>query len=366
MARIAGIDVYLHVTFLLLLAYFAFVGWQGAGGIGALFFATLVILLFGCVLLHEFGHAFAGRFYGINTPDITLLPIGGVARMDKMPDQPMEEMVVALAGPMVNVVIALGLGLVMLVSGILNVGLLLSAFSGNLNAFPNLPTALLHILLLNNVILVVFNLVPAFPMDGGRVLRALLAMTMPFPQATQLAAAIGKTLAIGFAVIGLLYSPMLILLAAFVFIGAQQEARSVQLRSMTNGVGIREVLITHFKSLSPHASLHDAIDALLSSYQHDFPVVDESGRYLGLLTRTEMLGSVRQSGFDIEVAMIMRRDIQPVPLSIQLEEAMQRLEAETVSALPVVDTFGRVIGLLASENISEMVLVREAISGSGR
>lgn len=210
-ARFAGIDVRIHVTFLLLPAYFGFLGWQEAGARGALEEIAFIGGLFLCVLLHEFGHALAGRRYGIRTPDITLLPIGGVARMETIPEKPSMELVIAVAGPAVNVVIALCLAVVLVATG------------GILEGPDTTMRIQLHNLLVVNCGIVLFNMIPAFPMDGGRVLRALLAMKFSHLTATRVAARTGQAMACGFAVLGFVANPMLVLIALFVFNGAQEE-----------------------------------------------------------------------------------------------------------------------------------------------
>ena len=210
-AKISGIDIRSHLTFLLLPAILGYAGWRDAGWPGAVGEVSFIAALFFCVLLHEFGHALAGRRYGIRTPDITLLPIGGVARMERIPDKPSMELVIAVAGPAVNVAIALVLGGVLMLTG------------GILSGPENTPRVMLHNLLLVNCGLIVFNMIPAFPMDGGRVLRALLAMKFSHLGATRVAARTGQVLACGFAVLGFFGNPMLLLIALFVFNGAQEE-----------------------------------------------------------------------------------------------------------------------------------------------
>jgi Zn-dependent protease len=213
-ASVFGIEVRIHVTFLLLLAWYWFRGYQIAGLSGSIQAVLFILALFACVLLHEFGHAFAARGFGIRTPDITLLPIGGVARLNRIPDTPWQELVVAIAGPLVNVLIAAVLFFVIHeTAGLHQVEYLES---------PKIE--FLAKLLIINVWLVLFNLIPAFPMDGGRVLRALLAMVMPYTRATLIAARIGQGLAIAFAIFGFFGNPFLILIAYVVFVGAQQEA----------------------------------------------------------------------------------------------------------------------------------------------
>jgi stage IV sporulation protein FB len=218
-ARIAGIDVRIHITFLLLPLYFGWVEWQAAGPAEAAGAVLFILLLFFCVLLHEFGHALAGRHYGVQTPDITLLPIGGVARMLAIPDKPSEEFVIAVAGPAVNVVIAAILAPVLWLTG--------GLFSGPAGEFREI----LHNLLLVNLGLLVFNMVPAFPMDGGRIFRSLLAMKIRWTKATRIAGRTGQVLAGLFCVGGFLEgNPMLILIGFFVFSGAQEEIRFANCR----------------------------------------------------------------------------------------------------------------------------------------
>ena len=219
-ASIFGIEVRIHLTFLLFLVWIWFSYYQVAGFAGAVQGVLFILALFACVLLHEFGHAFAARGFGIETPDITLLPIGGVARLSRIPDKPWQELVVAIAGPLLNVVIA----------GVLIFVIHTSATLEQLEYLENPRVELLAKLASVNVMLVLFNLIPAFPMDGGRVLRALLAMVMPYARATQIAAWIGQGLAVVFGIFGIFGNPLLIFIAFFIFFGAQQEVAMARWR----------------------------------------------------------------------------------------------------------------------------------------
>lgn len=220
-ASIFGIEVRIHVTFLLFLVWIWFSYYQVGGVTGAVQGVLFILALFFCVLLHEFGHAFAARAFGIQTPDITLLPIGGVARLNRIPDKPWQELIVAIAGPLVNVFIAAVLILVVRKSAALD----------QLEYLESPRIELLAKLASINVMLVLFNLIPAFPMDGGRVLRALLAMAMPYARATQIAAWIGQGLAVVFGIFGIFGNPMLIFIAFFIFAGAQQEAAMARVKA---------------------------------------------------------------------------------------------------------------------------------------
>jgi len=213
-ASFFGIEVRIHVTFLLFLAWIWFSSYELEGSSGAVKGVLFILILFACVLLHEFGHALAARAFGIRTPDITLYAIGGVARLNRIPDKPWQELIVAIAGPLVNVVIA----------AVLIFGIHVTAGLQQVEHLESPRIEMLAKVASLNVMLVLFNLIPAFPMDGGRVLRALLAMTMPYARATQIATRIGQGLAIVFAIFGFLGNPILIFIAMFIFVGAQQEA----------------------------------------------------------------------------------------------------------------------------------------------
>src|ERR1700720_3971390 len=264
--RIAGIQLRIHVTFLLLIGWLAF-GFYGEGGTAAAISGVvLLLLLFLCVVLHEFGHALAAKSFGINTPDITLLPIGGVARLERIPEEPKQELVIAAAGPAVTAIIALCLFVVIAARGGTDFGA--SVQSGDLvvNIFKI------------NVWLLLFNLIPAFPMDGGRVLRALLATRLSYARATQVAATVGQGFAFFFGIVGLfgipgLFSanPFLIFIAFFVYIGASQEAALAQMRDVSRRFPVSSAMVREFRSLPESATLEEAVDALLATSQHDFP-----------------------------------------------------------------------------------------------
>ncbi len=350
--RIVGIDVRVHITFLLLLVFLG-LGYFAAGGLpAAIHGVAFVSLVFLCVLLHEFGHALAAKRYGIRTPDITLLPIGGLARLERMPEKPSEELVVAIAGPLVNVAIAL----------------LLFPFAQGFfhpEIIEKADVGLLPKLFAANVMLVLFNLIPAFPMDGGRVLRAFLAMRMDYARATGLAASIGQ----GIAVVGGLWAlmnglPMLVLIAVFIYVGAQSEAAFAQLKGLSSSLRVQAATVTSFKSLPLHATLNDAIEMLLATSQHDFPVLGPEGEVRGLLTRNDLLVALRKSGADTPVAEVMQVNVPSVHHTMLFDRAMLVLQESGCPALPVVDSAGRLIGLFTPENVSELLLVQSALARS--
>src|ERR1700737_3033779 len=280
--RIAGIQLRIHITFLLLIGWLAFGYYAEGGSAVAAARVVFILLLFVCVVLHEFGHAFAAKAFGINTPDITLLPIGGVARLERMPEEPLQELIIALAGPAVNVVIALCLFLVIGTRGLLNPE---TVQGGDMIAQ----------LLTINVVLVLFNLLPAFPMDGGRVLRALLATRLSYARATQIAANIGQACAFVFGFLGLIGNPFLIFIALFVYVGASQEAALAQMRNVSRTFPVSSAMVREFRTLPKDATLEEAVDALLATSQHDFPVVDENGGVAGILTRHDLIAALRKN-----------------------------------------------------------------------
>jgi Zn-dependent protease len=351
--RVAGIEIFIHWTFLLLIGY-VLINYLGAGktlavAIKAVF---LILTVFGCVLLHELGHALTAKRYGIATRDITMLPIGGVARLERMPREPRQELLVAAAGPAVNVVIA----------GLLFVFLLV--FYGGIDlsdAFAvegNFLAQLMHV----NVFLVLFNLLPAFPMDGGRILRALLATKLDYARATTIAARVGQVLAVGFAIAGIFGpNPFLFLIALFVFIGAEAESRMVQMTTTFRGLRVRDAMMTKFRALSPDDTLATAAHELLAGSQHDFPVTDGNG-VIGLLTRQDLVRGLAERGPTAKVSEVMRSDCGLVNETDLVEKTYETLRQQNCSSLPVARD-GQLVGMITLENITEWVMLKNAVDG---
>lgn len=357
--RYAGIDVYLHVTFLLFLAFVATAqgvaeGTLRAAWSGAAFFAAVFL----CVLLHEFGHAMAARRYGIRTRDITLLPIGGVARLERLPDRPLQELWVALAGPAVNVGIA----------AVLAALLLVSSHPLGLPGLDWVQASFVPRLLLVNVILVLFNMVPAFPMDGGRVLRALLALRMDYARATRIAAALGQAVALVFAGIGLFGllggqgNPTLLFIAFFVWIGASHEAGAAQLRSALGGARVGDAMLTQYSVLRPDESLGRAVDLVLAGSQQDFPVA-EGRRVVGVLTRQRLLAALSEHGRGYPIAAAMDRNFLAANLDQPLEDLLTASAGHPPRVVPVL-VRGELAGLLTWENVTDFILIRSALRAS--
>jgi stage IV sporulation protein FB len=355
LATIAGTEVRVHLTFFLLLLFVAVQGTAGGQGYqGALYAMVLVSTMFFCVLLHEFGHVFAARLYGIRTPDITLLPIGGVARLERMPRTPSHELVVALAGPLVNVIIAAGIA----------IGLGLSVRLDPNFSF-NLKGGFWQHLMTWNILMVVFNMVPAFPMDGGRVLRALLAMVTDYGRATRWAAKIGQGLAALVVVIMLwsgTFQPFLLLIAFFIFVAAGQEASVVTQQEATRSLLVRDAMQTEFHALPPDAELRLAVDHLLAGTQQDFPVLDWQGGMQGMLSRTRLISALAEFGLGHTAQSVMEACGPSVFPVTPLTEAMDLLREKSCPAVAVVDPVsGRLVGLLTGENVGELLMVREAL-----
>jgi len=306
------------------------------------------------VVLHEYGHALTARRYGIRTRDITLYPIGGVARLERMPDRPIEELWVALAGPAVNVVIAALLFGWLVLTGGLEPLAGLSLTSGSF----------LERLMLVNITLVLFNLLPAFPMDGGRVLRALLALRLEYTRATQIAASIGQGMAFLLGFWGLFNNPLLLFIAFFVWIGAAQEASMVQMRQALGGIPVSRAMLTDFRTLDAGDRLSRAAEHVISGSQHDFPVL-EGERLVGLLTRDELMRALARAGQDGPVVAVMRRDLPVVDSHEMVETALLRLQEASAHTLPVVHA-GRLVGLITSENVTEYLMIRSALRSALR
>lgn len=351
--RIAGIDVHVHFTFVLLLAWMGLSHYLAGGMEAAIRGLGLILTLFGIVVLHELGHSLAARRFGIETRDITLLPIGGVARLERMPEEPHQELVVALAGPAVNVALAAGVFLLSLGEDVLPVD----------ETFRALPSFMSQIFWVN-VGLAVFNLLPAFPMDGGRVLRALLALRMDYVRATQIAAGIGQGMAWLFGLLGLLFNPFLVFIALFVWIGAAQEASMVQMRAALDGIPVRNAMITDFRTLDPNDPLSRAVEHILAGFQQDFPVV-EDGRPVGVLTRNDLAAGLAQRGPDARVGDVMHRGCATTDPREMLQVAFARLQDQDCHVLPVVQD-GRLLGLLTGDNVAEVLMIKEALREARR
>ena len=351
----AGIGIYVHWTFFLLIGWIVLADQNDpAGPAGTAENVGFVLAIFGCVVLHELGHALMAQRFQIKTRDITLLPIGGVARLEHMPMEPAKELLVALAGPAVNFVIAGGLYLIALSRG----GV------APFDATWATTAPVLDRMLWINLALGLFNLLPGFPMDGGRVLRALLGFRMSFEQATEIAAQVGQMTAILFAVVGFFSNWFLIFIALFVYMGAQAEAHMVHIRSIIQGVPVSAAMLREFTTLSGTDTLGHAVDHILAGSQQGFPVM-ENDQLLGILPRNDLLKFVALHGREKHVDEFMRQQCESVDDSEPLEKVLDRMQQGDCGMFPVVHD-GQLVGVITSDNIGEWLMSRAKLHDSAR
>ncbi|HEY3823788.1 MAG TPA: site-2 protease family protein [Bryobacteraceae bacterium] len=354
MGQLAGIDLRIHATFVLLLGWIGASYWIAGKSMGTMLAGIgFILALFACVVLHEMGHALAARGFRIKTRDITLLPIGGLARLERMPEEPGQELWIAAAGPLVNVAIAVVL-----------FGWLMLAHAWE--PFSHLRVAtgpFVERLFVANIWLVLFNLIPAFPMDGGRVLRALLATRMAYPKATRIAASVGQGLALVFAIVGLFSNPMLLFIGLFVWIGASQEAGAVQMKSALSGIPVRAAMLTDFQMLHSGDTLADAIRMTLKGSQRDFPVI-ERGRLIGMLTRSDMLAGLEEYGEDYPVTLAMQSGFPVAESAETLETVFERLRESAGKTVAVIDDT-QLVGLVTMDNLGEFLVIEATLQKRG-
>lgn len=346
--RVGETQVRIHITLLLFMLWYGWEGWRGGGSTGAIEEVLFLALLFLSVLLHEFGHIFAARHFAIPTPEILLTPIGGIARIARMPEKPIQELIVALAGPLVTVLIIVLIGLWLNVTGHF-AEVLTPAF---------VEGSLLQALLWTNILLLAFNMIPAFPMDGGRVLRAALASRLGLLRGTQIAARVGQALALGFAYLGIQYSPMLLLIAVFIFFGAETEFAAIRNRQTGAELTAERLTLVDVQSLLPETTIEEAIRHLATVDQRAFPVVTSDGRLLGTVTRDDLLHGIARQGLTAPVTAVMQPPVGDliIPAGFSFEGTLQRLFASGREALPVVDVDGRLVGLVTRDHTTDVLL----------
>jgi len=346
LGRFFGVPIRLHFTFLALLVFLVWIGIGGkqSGAATAIYIAAL----FASVLLHEIGHTLVARHYGIKTIEIVMFPIGGISRPERLP-KGREELWISLAGPLVNALIAGALLAWVAMQGSF-VPIQLLKEPSNENLAERIAAG--------NLLLFLFNLLPAYPMDGGRILRSVLALRMPENQATQIAATAGRRLAAAMILFGLLWGNfMLVFVGAFVYLGAWQEGTSAKGRFLTSGFPVRAAMITDFRTLAHGATIRDAGDLLLSTSQHDFPVV-HGDQVIGLLGRSALMRAMMSEGPEAYVSGAMERNFIRVPPDMDLSEVLPKLSRPGAVAL-VMDGEDRLLGLLTSENLSEFIMLRQ-------
>ncbi len=343
-----GTKLKVHATFFLLIIWIVAVGSISEGPGAALANMAFILAIFACVVLHEFGHAAMARRFGIKTPDITLLPIGGMARLERMPDDPREEILIAIAGPAVNVVIWL----------VLVVFLNARATLDMLGSLEDPGQDFLARLAAVNLVLVVFNLLPAFPMDGGRVFRAILAVFMAREQATAVAAGVGQATAFLFGFLGLASgNPILILIAIFIFFAAGAEGADANLRSTAHNAQARDAMISSFEAVTPDETLETVGNAIIRTTQSEFPVVDAQNRFVGMLTRQTVLSAPEDARRSTKVSASMVSDVPVVDLMDPMEKVLDAMAAQNTPAVAVTGQHGVFLGYITRENIGEWYLL---------
>ena len=349
LGKIVGINVFIHWTFLILLGWIVYVNYQiGTSSQGLMWSVLYVIAIFVCVTLHEYGHALMARKFNVGTRDITLYPIGGIASLERIPKDPRQELLVALAGPAVNVIIAI----------------LFIPFIGIPSVFDSAgftqisSTNFLASLVSVNIWLVLFNMIPAFPMDGGRVFRALLALKMNRTKATKVAARLGQFLAMCFMVLGLYSNPFLIVIGVFIFFSAQAEAKHAQTEQALEGNTLQKIIMVNYPVLTPDVFLREAIDITLTSQQKNFVVVQDN-QILGTLSQANIIRALHEYGDDVRIEKVMDKNLLFLPVTAPIEMALQKMKQEDKSMI-IVTNNGLNIGIVDSDNLIEFILLQQA------
>jgi Zn-dependent protease/predicted transcriptional regulator len=336
-----GVGVYLHLTLLLLFGVIGWLGWQLGGLVSCVWALILSSALFGCVLLHEFGHVLVARRFGVQVRRVTLLPIGGVASMGRLPESSGREFLIAVAGPMVNVLI---------------LALLTAGLGGDwlFRDPPAIPRSLPDLALLvayANLLLVLFNLLPAFPMDGGRILRSVLSAVLPYVTATRIASWVGQTFAVGFCAVSVRYGlPVLFLVGLFVFFGARMEAAAVIHRHRLRGVLARDLMQPDRAHLQDDVELSACADSCARFGQRDFPVWD-GGRLAGVLSRRAWKRALKREGPQAGVGEVMTRRFIALRPETSLQDVYRDLKAMKQECFPVVED-GHCLGILSVDAIA--------------
>lgn len=349
--KASGIKIFIHWTFLILVLWVIQVQiFQRQGIIGILVNLSFLIAVFTCVVLHELGHAITARRFNSKTRDIILLPIGGIARMENLPEKPMQELLVAVMGPAVNIVISAILFIVLKLT---------NTFPSSINDINNAsPANFLFQLFAINLFLALFNFIPAFPMDGGRVLRALLSLKLSRMKATRIASYAGQFIAILFVFFGFSYNPMLVFIGLFIFLGAQAEVKMEGTLSALREIKVSDVMMQRYSVLQPGDSLSKAVDLLLDSQEHSF-IVKDNDEIKGTLSRKEIIEGLSKFGKDVSVAKVMQTNVALLKPGDLVQDIMQKFSDNAEAIMPVFDG-KKIIGVLDLENITEFVQIQSA------
>ncbi len=350
LGKVSGIKLFVHWTFALLLGWVVYNDVRaGLSTVEILWSLGFIIALFICVTLHELGHSLTAQRYKIKTRDITLLPIGGVASLESIPEKPKEELLITLAGPLVNVAIAL---VILPFVYLFSTGEALGGLSnvGGQNFWASLASV--------NIYLALFNMIPAFPMDGGRILRALLAYKMDRLKATRIAAGIGQALAVGFVILGFYGNPFLIFIGIFIFMGAQGEARFAQGRALVKNVMLREVMMRDIPTLEATLTIRDAAQYVLNGQNRNF-VVTAQGQPVGTLGYKDIVKALAEQGEGAFVESAMDRELISLPAETSLEDGLKQLQ-QAHKPLALVVANNKMIGIVDAQNIAEFLMMKQA------
>lgn len=366
-ARIWGVDIQVHWSFILILFYGAFLFSRNASNLaaGAIYGVVVILLLFVCVVLHEFGHAITAKYFGVNVPHITLLPIGGVAQLERMPRKPMQEFLIAIAGPAVNFALAAVLlpAALLVVSMSMRTGSMWALISALMRTAQTMSVGgLLLTLAGTNLLLGIFNLLPAFPMDGGRILRSLLALRLRYVLATRIAVLIGRGMAILFAIWGISGGGIFLLLVAFfVYVGGRGELEAVQSRYVLKDFNARQAVNKDAHVLYTSEPISRAVDFIMTTYQGDFPVHDLGNNLVGVLTRPRLVATLRGQGQDGRIVDVMI-PLARVPVTsgdTTLADVWEQM-LEAGSRVIIVQDRDQFLGLITLDDISELIQVMGA------
>ncbi|MDC1197964.1 site-2 protease family protein [Algibacter sp.] len=354
LGSVSGIKIKVHWTFFFLIAWIVFSELKRGGtNESILFNVALVLAAFLCVVLHELGHALTAKRFGIDTKKITLLPIGGMASLERIPESPKQEFLVTLAGPLVNVIIAILLYFIVPVNEFIYLN-----FTETFEVLMSFTWQnFLFLLFVVNVGLVVFNIIPAFPMDGGRILRALLAMKMKRVKATQIASSIGQVIAVFFLLIGLLYNPFLILIALFIFIGAYGENQMVQHLELLKGHSVEEAMMLNITTFSPEDSIDLVVNKLISSTENSFVIV-KNNIIKGLLYHQDIIDN---SNKNILVKDIMNTNFKTVNSTDNLDDIYKLTYSNKHPFFPVLENT-KLVGAIDSVNLNEYLLLQAKLA----
>jgi Zn-dependent protease len=354
LGRVFGIPISLHLTFILFVAFLGMVYAFQGGAKAAIAGVSFILALFLSVTLHELGHSVVARWFGVKVSGIVLLPIGGVSQIEEMPERPSREFLIAVAGPATSVLLGLALG---------GASLLLY---GPAATFKTTVTGGLFIpnLARVNLLLAIFNLLPGFPMDGGRIFRAVLANAMPFARATAIAASVGRVFAIGLGLVGLFTNIWLVFIAVFIYFGAGSEANRVRIKTALHDVPVSRVMATKFETLNQDDKVSRAVEHAYNGFQEDFPVVMDD-ELVGVLMKQDVLVALHEFGPGALVGRVMRKEFTTVTADQTLEQVYAAIQACGCSSLPVLES-GRIVGLVTLEALGRYLVFAGAGSGASR